>query len=62
MERVAIVFGSTGLVGNLLVEELVRSGKYSSVKSFVRQPPGVSESKVEEIVADLSDPANYSSG
>ncbi|MFN8210837.1 MAG: NAD(P)H-binding protein [Bacteroidales bacterium] len=62
MERVAIVFGSTGLVGNLLVEELVRSGKYSSVKTFVRQPTGVSESMVEEIVADLSDPANYSSG
>jgi len=58
--RIALVFGSTGLIGNLLVEELVKSGKYSLVKSFVRQSTGVSEAKVEEIVSDLSDPETLS--
>ncbi len=59
MERTAIVFGSTGLIGNLLIEELVQSGIYSSVRSFVRQSTGVSETKVEEIVADFSAPETF---
>lgn len=58
--RTAIVFGSTGLIGNLLVEELVKSEKYSLIKSFVRQATGVTETKVEEIVSDLSDPESVS--
>jgi uncharacterized protein YbjT (DUF2867 family) len=56
VNRTALVFGSTGLIGNLLVEELVGSGKYSAIKTFVRQPTGISEPKVEEIVMDFSVP------
>jgi uncharacterized protein YbjT (DUF2867 family) len=59
MGRTAIVFGSTGLIGNLLVAELVQSEKYSAIKSFVRQATGVTETKVEEIVADFSDPDSF---
>jgi uncharacterized protein YbjT (DUF2867 family) len=51
--RTALVFGSTGLIGNLLVEELVNSSAYSLVKTFVRQPTGVSEQNVTEIVTDF---------
>jgi uncharacterized protein YbjT (DUF2867 family) len=58
--RTALVFGSTGLIGNLLVEELVGTTEYSRVKSFVRQATGVSETKVEEIVSDFSDPESFS--
>jgi uncharacterized protein YbjT (DUF2867 family) len=58
--RRALVFGSTGLIGNLLVEELVDSAEYSSIKSFVRQATGVTETKVEEIIADFSDPLSFS--
>ena len=54
-KRTAIVFGSTGLIGNLLVEELVRSGIYDRIKTFVRQPTGVTEPLVEELVDDFSD-------
>jgi uncharacterized protein YbjT (DUF2867 family) len=54
-KRIALVFGSTGLIGNLLVEELVQSGLYKTVKTFVRQPTGVTEPLVEEYVTDFSD-------
>ena len=52
-KRTALVFGSTGLIGNLLVEELVNSSDYSLVKTFVRQPTGVSEQNVAEIITDF---------
>jgi len=58
--RTAIIFGATGLVGNLLLEELIKSPDYSSVKIFVRQPAGVSEVKIEEIITDFSDPDSFS--
>jgi uncharacterized protein YbjT (DUF2867 family) len=57
--RTAIVFGSTGLIGNLLVEELVKSERYSVIRSFVRQATGVNETKVEETVVDFSDPGSF---
>jgi uncharacterized protein YbjT (DUF2867 family) len=59
--KTALVFGSTGLIGNLLVEELIKSGKYLKVKTFVRQSTGVAESSVEEIVTDFSDKGVLSS-
>ena len=58
--KTAIVFGSTGLIGNLLVEELIKSDKYSSIKSFVRQPTSITEPKVEEIVSDFSNTSAFS--
>jgi uncharacterized protein YbjT (DUF2867 family) len=58
--KTAIVFGSTGLIGNLLVEELIKSDKYSTIKSFVRQPTSITEPKVEEIVSDFSNTTAFS--
>jgi len=58
--KTAIVFGATGLVGNLLIEELINSADYLAIKIFVRQPTGISEPKVEEIIADFSNLAPYS--
>lgn len=58
--KTAIVFGSTGLIGNLLLEELTRSDSYSVIKSFVRQSTGITEQKVEEIVADFSGTSSFS--
>jgi uncharacterized protein YbjT (DUF2867 family) len=57
-KRTALVFGSTGLVGNLLLEELVDSERYSAIKIFVRQSTGISVPGVEEIIADFSDLEN----
>jgi uncharacterized protein YbjT (DUF2867 family) len=54
--RTALVFGSTGLVGKLLLEELIRNQIYSGIKIFVRQKTDISDPKVEEFVTDLSTP------
>ena len=58
-QKTAIVFGATGLVGNLLVEELTKSGNYNAIKIFVRQSTGVSEPRIEEIITDFSVPESY---
>lgn len=60
MERIALLFGSTGLVGSLLLEELLHSGYYTSIKTFVRRPTGISNPKVKEIIMDFSNPEKYS--
>ena len=57
--NLALLFGSTGLVGNLLLEELIKSDKYTHIKTFVRQPTGLSHPKIDEIVMDFSAPENY---
>lgn len=59
-ERTALVFGSTGLVGNHLVGELVASGKWNRIKIFVRNPTGLTIPGVEEVITDLSSPEELS--
>ena len=57
--KTAIVFGATGLVGNLLLEELINAGNYKSIRIFVRQTTNISEPPVEEIITDFSIPESY---
>jgi uncharacterized protein YbjT (DUF2867 family) len=54
-KRTALLFGATGLVGNLLLEELENSGTYSLIKIFVRNSSGVSSPIVKEFITDFSD-------
>lgn len=54
-KKTALLFGATGLVGNLLLEELIESGRYSLVRIFVRQSTGIDLPGVEETVTDFSD-------
>jgi len=49
-----LFFGATGLVGNLLLEELEKAGNYQTIKIFVRQTAGISLPVVEEIITDFS--------
>jgi uncharacterized protein YbjT (DUF2867 family) len=60
MGKTALLFGSTGLIGNLLLEELLASDSYTKVRIFVRQPTEVTEAKVEEIIMDFAHPEQYS--
>ncbi len=53
--KTAIVFGATGLVGNLLLEELEAAKTYSTIRIFVRQTTGITLPGTEEIVTDFSD-------
>ncbi len=53
-KRTAIVFGATGLVGKMLVEELIGSEQYSLVKTFVRKGSGDPVNiKTEEHIIDF---------
>jgi len=53
--RTAIVFGSTGLIGRSLVDELCASENYSAVKLFIRKPgpSGSRSDKIREFVIDF---------
>jgi uncharacterized protein YbjT (DUF2867 family) len=59
-KRKAIVFGSTGLIGNLLVEELLNSDLYYNVKVFVRQSLEIEHPKLEVAVVDFLNPDSFS--
>ena len=57
--RNAIVFGGTGLVGRYLVEELIKSQRYATVKVFTRRPLEVEHIKLIEKVVDVEDIESY---
>jgi uncharacterized protein YbjT (DUF2867 family) len=47
--KTAFVFGASGLVGNLLVKELINDPAYSKVVVFVRKPLVIVNPKVAEV-------------
>jgi uncharacterized protein YbjT (DUF2867 family) len=54
MNRTAIVFGATGLVGKALVEELCKSDSYDLIKIFARgKTDFAGREKIEELIADF---------
>jgi uncharacterized protein YbjT (DUF2867 family) len=59
-KRTALIFGSTGLIGNLLLEELIQSDEYQEILIFVRQTIDLYQFKVKELVVDFSNPASFS--
>jgi uncharacterized protein YbjT (DUF2867 family) len=59
-KRTALIFGSTGLIGNLLLEELIQSEEYREILIFVRQAIDISQLKVREIIVDFANPASFS--
>jgi uncharacterized protein YbjT (DUF2867 family) len=51
----AIVIGATGLVGNLILKELITDNDFSEVRIFVRKPTGMINPKLKEIVTPMTD-------
>jgi uncharacterized protein YbjT (DUF2867 family) len=51
----AIVIGATGLVGNLILKELISDNDFSEVRIFVRKPTGMINPKLKEIVTPMTD-------
>lgn len=51
----AIVIGATGLVGNLILKELLSDDDFSEVRIFVRRPTGIINPKLKETVNPLKD-------
>jgi uncharacterized protein YbjT (DUF2867 family) len=51
----AIVIGATGLVGNLILNELLNDRDFSEVRIFVRRSTGISHPKLKEFVTPMKD-------
>lgn len=52
-DKTAIILGATGLTGGLLLQLLLKDGRYSRIKVFTRSPLGFSHPKLTEIQCDL---------
>ena len=59
MNKTAIVFGATGLVGKELIFELLEDQRFLKVKAIVRNPLPLSHSKLDQVI--LKDYSNLDS-
>ncbi len=57
--KTAIVFGSTGLIGGHLVNQLIQDNYYSKIKIFVRSQTSINNEKVEVINIDFNNLGNH---
>ena len=57
----AIVTGASGLVGNLILKELLNDDDFSEVRIFVRNPTGIDNPKLKEFVSSMKDISALSS-
>ncbi|MDB4846438.1 NAD(P)H-binding protein [Candidatus Pelagibacter sp.] len=57
--RTALLFGSSGIVGGHLLNQLIKDTNYSKIKLFVRSVPKISDPKVEIIKTDFNDLENH---
>ena len=57
--RTALVFGSSGLVGRHLLNQLIKDDNYNKIKIFVRSEPEINHSKVENIKTDFNNLENH---
>ena len=54
--KIAIVFGSSGLVGQQLVNKLIQNHSYQKIKLFVRKKPNIQNPKIEIIETTFDNP------
>ena len=57
--KTAVVFGSTGLIGGHLVNQLIQDNYYTKIKIFVRSQTLINNEKVEVINIDFNNLANH---
>ena len=57
--KTALLFGSSGLVGGHLLNQLIKDINYSKIKLFVRSVPEISDPKVLIIKTDFNDLENH---
>jgi len=57
--KTALLFGSSGLVGGHLLNQLIKDANYSKIKLFVRSVPEINEPKVEIIKTDFNNLQNH---
>ena len=57
--KTAIIFGSSGLVGSNLLNQIINNSNYSKIKIFVRSSPDIINTKVEIINTDFNNLEKY---
>ena len=57
--KTALLFGSSGLIGGHLLNQLIKNNNYSKIKLFVRLTPEINNSKVEIIKTDFNNLHNH---
>jgi uncharacterized protein YbjT (DUF2867 family) len=57
--KTALLFGSSGLVGGHLLNQLIKDTNYSKIKLFVRSDAEISDPKVEIIKTDFNNLQNH---
>ena len=57
--KTALIFGSSGLIGNELLKTILVKNNYSNIKIFVRTIPEINNSKVEIIKTDFRNLEKY---
>ncbi|MBY0067918.1 MULTISPECIES: NAD-dependent epimerase/dehydratase family protein [Empedobacter] len=58
MNKTALVLGSSGLIGSLLLEKLFNHPDYSTIITIVRKPQQINHPKLIEIVTDFNSDIN----
>jgi uncharacterized protein YbjT (DUF2867 family) len=57
--KTALVFGSSGLIGGHLLNQLIENDDYNKIKIFVRSEPEINDPKVEIIKTDFNNLENH---
>jgi uncharacterized protein YbjT (DUF2867 family) len=57
--KTALLFGSSGLVGGHLLNQLIKDNKYSKIKLFIRTDPEISDPKVEVVKTNFNNLQNH---
>ena len=57
--KTALIFGSSGLIGGHLLDQLTKNNNYNKIKIFVRSEPKINDPKVEIIKTDFNNLENY---
>ena len=58
--KTALLFGSSGLIGGHLLNQLIQNNNYTKIKIFVRSELKINNPKVEIIKIDFNNLKNYS--
>lgn len=59
MKKTAIILGATGLVGGLLLEELIKDQNYDIIKLFSRKKTKIRSDKIQEFISQTLDLSVY---
>ena len=60
--KTALLFGSSGLVGRHLLNQLIKDDNYNKIKIFVRSEPEINDPKVEVIKTNFNNLENLGPG